>query len=270
MNTLKNYKFSIIIPNFNWWKFIEWCIKSILIQKYDNYEIIIIDWKSSDNSHDIISKYKKISEKIIWLEKKDKWISNWFNIWLDEAKWDFILYLWSDDYLYDNILYKVNEYINHITNYNLLNINEINIFCDSINYWLNNNFFEKRSFPTTKINYNNLIRFWTLVWLQNIFLNTIWIKKNKLDENNKYSMDYELYFRMSSSNQIFIYFPEINSINYQWDNISCKFWFESWKEAINVWFKYSKRLYEKYFLIRRLILLYLFNYLNKLIWLFKK
>ncbi len=270
MNILNEYNFSIIIPNYNWWKFIEWCLKSILNQSYKNYEIIIIDWKSTDNSHYIIERYTKLNDKLIWLKQEDKWISNWFNIWLEKSNWDFILYLWSDDYIYDNILWKINEYINHIINYNLLNINEINIFCDSINYWSNKNIFEKRVFPTKKINNFNLIKYWTLVWLQNIFFNSNWIKSNKLDENNKYSMDYEVYFRMIKDNQKFINIPEVSSINYQWDNISCKFWFESWKEAIKVWLKYSKNISEKYFLLRRLILMYVFRYLIKIKWLLKK
>ena len=43
-------KYSIIIPVYNVEKYIEECIESILIQKYSNYEIILINDCSSDKS----------------------------------------------------------------------------------------------------------------------------------------------------------------------------------------------------------------------------
>jgi cellulose synthase/poly-beta-1,6-N-acetylglucosamine synthase-like glycosyltransferase len=46
----QNYKFSIIIPNYNNSKWLDKCINSILIQTYKNYEVIFIDDMSTDNS----------------------------------------------------------------------------------------------------------------------------------------------------------------------------------------------------------------------------
>jgi len=265
MNGFKNYKFSIIIPNYNGGRFLEWCLKSIINQQYKNYEVIIVDWKSNDNSHKIIQKY--VSNNIKWVNKTDKWISSWFNIWIKYSSWDFILFLWSDDYLYYNILEKVNNYINNVCNYWLFKNMNINIFCDSINYYAKNNYFEKRNFPSKFINKYNLIKYWTLVWLQNIYFNRKWILKNKLDENNKYSMDYDVYFRMLKDNEIFIYIPEINSINYQWDNISCKFLKQSFKEWITVAKRYSSNLIDYINIYKRIII---FNIIILLKWLFKR
>ena len=42
--------FSIIIPSLNQSKFLNDCLKSIHNQKYDNYEIIIVDSKSTDDT----------------------------------------------------------------------------------------------------------------------------------------------------------------------------------------------------------------------------
>lgn len=47
-------KYSIIIPVHNGEKYIEKCIESVLKQKYNNYEIIIINDNSNDNTTNII------------------------------------------------------------------------------------------------------------------------------------------------------------------------------------------------------------------------
>jgi len=62
-------KASIIIVNFNNAKYLEKCIQSLLNQSYQNLEIIIVDDKSTDNSHEIIKKYKK-KATIIFNKKK--------------------------------------------------------------------------------------------------------------------------------------------------------------------------------------------------------
>ena len=52
--------FSIIIPTFNQGDLLARCVKSVLNQSYKNYEIIIIDNNSSDNTSKIINKYKNL------------------------------------------------------------------------------------------------------------------------------------------------------------------------------------------------------------------
>ncbi|MCY6484519.1 glycosyltransferase family 2 protein [Clostridium aestuarii] len=50
-------KVSIVIPNYNGAKYIKGCIASLKKQTYDNYELIIVDNASQDNSIEIIEKY---------------------------------------------------------------------------------------------------------------------------------------------------------------------------------------------------------------------
>lgn len=249
----KIYKISVIIPNFNWGRFIEGCIKSILAQAYDNYEIIIIDGKSTDNSHEIIKKYTWISNKIKWLDVLDIWISNGFNIWIKESKGDFVLLLWSDDYVYENIFLKLNQYINNINNFWYIDIKKCNVFCDSINYWSLKNQFIKRKPQTSLFTKNNLIRFWNIVWFQNIFINRWWFENHTINEENKYSMDFESYFEMIQNDQIFVYLPEINSINCLWDNTTCKYWYQSQKEANKISMKYANKITDYIFIFKRFI-----------------
>lgn len=55
---MRNPLVSVIIPNYNHAQFLDQRIESVLSQTYSNFEIIILDDKSTDNSIDVIQKYK--------------------------------------------------------------------------------------------------------------------------------------------------------------------------------------------------------------------
>ncbi|MBP3920861.1 MAG: glycosyltransferase family 2 protein [Bacilli bacterium] len=99
-------KFSIIIPVYNTSIYLRKCLDSVLNQSYKNFEIIVINDGSTDNSLEIISEYND-SVKLINIDiKKDIGPSNVRNIGVKEATGDYILFLDSDDY-YENDLLKV-------------------------------------------------------------------------------------------------------------------------------------------------------------------
>tara|TARA_A100001015_G_C14598984_1_gene559694 strand:- start:15 stop:290 length:276 start_codon:yes stop_codon:yes gene_type:complete len=57
---MKKKLISILITNYNKQKFIDRCLKSASNQTYRNFEIILFDDCSSDNSINIIRKYKNV------------------------------------------------------------------------------------------------------------------------------------------------------------------------------------------------------------------
>ena len=59
-----NVRISIIIPVYNLDKFISRCIESILEQTYKNFEVIIVDDGSTDNSLNIIKNYALKDKRI--------------------------------------------------------------------------------------------------------------------------------------------------------------------------------------------------------------
>ncbi len=248
----KNYKISIIIPNYNGEHFIGGCLESIFIQEYENYEIIVVDGKSTDTSHSIIEKYlQKYPDKIRWLNIIDWGISQGFNLWIAAATGEFVLLLWSDDYLYVWIFEKLNTFINLISQYSTVNIEKSNFYCDSINYWSLEKKFTKRIPQTDSINRENLSKYGNIIGFQNIYINRKWFNNFKINEKNKYSMDYESYFEMLHNKQEFIHFPEINSINYLGDNTTCKYWYQSQKEANGVAFKNAIYLKDYIYIVYR-------------------
>ena len=66
---------SIIVPVYNAQESLETCVKSILMQSYKNYEIILIDDGSTDNSLSICESLKKKSDKITVLSQNNSGVS---------------------------------------------------------------------------------------------------------------------------------------------------------------------------------------------------
>ena len=69
MRTLYKKKISVIIVNYNNAKFLSESINSVLNQKLNNLEIIVIDDRSTDNSIQVLNKYKK---KVTIIKNKKK------------------------------------------------------------------------------------------------------------------------------------------------------------------------------------------------------
>lgn len=100
-------KISIIIPNYNHAKFLKKRIDSILNQKFTDFEVIILDDCSTDDSRDIINSYKdkRISLKLF----NDKNTGSPFKQWkkgIEAAKYDYIWIAESDDWADLNFLYE--------------------------------------------------------------------------------------------------------------------------------------------------------------------
>ena len=98
--------FSIIIPVFNTEKFIKKCVQSVLSQKFNNLEIILINDHSTDKSGKICEKLKlKNFNKLKLIQnKKNLGVGASRNIGLNLANGKYIIFLDSDDYLIQNSL----------------------------------------------------------------------------------------------------------------------------------------------------------------------
>ncbi len=94
---MSNKKFSIIIPNYNKEEYIEECLNSIFNQSYKNFEVIVIDDASSDNSIEIINKF---DVKLLHTNRKRAGGAR--NLGIDNATGDYLIFLDSDDYFTSN------------------------------------------------------------------------------------------------------------------------------------------------------------------------
>ncbi len=98
---------SIITPNFNNGRFLESTIQSVLNQNYPNLEYIIIDGGSTDNSLEIIEKYK--NSLAYWISEPDQGMYDAIAKGISRSTGDIITWLNSDDLYVLNSLHMVGK-----------------------------------------------------------------------------------------------------------------------------------------------------------------
>ena len=107
---MKNYKISIITVTKNSEKFLVQNILSVKSQKYKNFEHIIVDGNSKDNTIRIVNFHKK-NLKLI-KNTNDKGLYHAMNVGIKKSTGDIIGILNSDDIYFKNTLEIVNKYFN--------------------------------------------------------------------------------------------------------------------------------------------------------------
>lgn len=110
---MENCILSIIVPVFNVEAYLRKCIDSLINQEIKNYEIILINDGSTDNSEKICIEYKNKYPHIInYIYKKNSGLSETRNTGIREAKGEYICFIDSDDYIEKNSLSKFITIIN--------------------------------------------------------------------------------------------------------------------------------------------------------------
>lgn len=94
-----NPKISIIIPIYNASENIRKCVDSILAQTYKNYELILINDGSADDSGEICDQYSQLDKRIIVKHKTNGGVSSARNLGLDTASGEYVLFVDSDDWI---------------------------------------------------------------------------------------------------------------------------------------------------------------------------
>lgn len=92
-------KISVIVPVYNVEKYIRRCIDSILLQAYTNFELLLVNDGSTDNSGKICDEYAKIDQRIKVFHKQNGGVSSARNLGLDKAIGEWIAFVDSDDYI---------------------------------------------------------------------------------------------------------------------------------------------------------------------------
>ena len=184
----ENIFISIVIPSLNQGKFISRCIDSILQQKFESFEIIIIDSYSVDKTDETIKQYlKKINKKLIYVKKKcgqSEAINYGFKI----AKGKFLAFQSADDYYKEGAFEKFYSFSKKN--------NQANIIYGNLEF---RNLHDKFLRP---LNFNFVNRF-SLTYEGMVVSNQSTIFKKKLIEKYGYildmkqSFDLEFWLRLS-------------------------------------------------------------------------
>ncbi len=187
-------KLSIIVPVYNTSKYLKECLNSLLKQTIKDYEIIVIDDGSTDNSLDIIKEFNKKHPKILKYKSiPNKGVSNARNIGLSMAQGEYIGFVDSDDYVSNSMFLKLyNKAINEnadivecgynkvyngkieslkVKNNDVFDSNILkkpNILCESASYcWLH--IFKKELIDKNKISFENYTIFEDLLFTYKAF-----------------------------------------------------------------------------------------------------
>jgi glycosyltransferase involved in cell wall biosynthesis len=94
-----NRKVSIIIPSFNYGKFLGETILNLQEQIHQNWEAIIVDDGSTDNTEKILLPYLKADRRLLYFRQENKGVSAARNLGLQYATGDFVQFLDADDLL---------------------------------------------------------------------------------------------------------------------------------------------------------------------------
>ena len=95
-----NQEISIIIPVYNVEKYLKRCIDSILNQSFENFELILVDDGSTDNSGKIVDEYEGIDKRIRVIHKQNGEQESARNRGLDIAKGNYIGFVDIDDWIH--------------------------------------------------------------------------------------------------------------------------------------------------------------------------
>ena len=168
-NQSTEFFYSILIPVRNTKQYIEQCLDSVLIQKYKNFEVIIVDNESDDGSEAIIDTYAESDKRIKVVHQKNAGLLMSRRKALSMAKGDYICFLDSDDYWQENFLGIVNNALNE-NNFDMLVVGYQEI--DETG-----NIIDNEDVPQLCQNYqsNNIGEFF-LQMMGHPILNNLWLK----------------------------------------------------------------------------------------------
>ena len=95
-----NPKISIIVPVYNVENILRYCVDSILRQSFSDFEVLLIDDGSKDNSGSLCDELQLQDSRIKVFHKKNGGLSDARNFGIEHASGDFYLFIDSDDVLH--------------------------------------------------------------------------------------------------------------------------------------------------------------------------
>ena len=184
--------FSVILPVYNGSEFLSEAIDSVLNQTYYNFELIIVDDNSNDDSAQIIKNYD--DERIKYFKnKKNKERSFSRNLGISKSNYNWITFIDYDDKFEPNRLDCLKNEIKKNIN-NLFFVNCYKLIDD------NSNIIGKKDLPKSEfLRLSDLLKK-NHISLQSVLINKSLLLDNKFDELVNSSEDYKLWLNLTLKN----------------------------------------------------------------------
>lgn len=245
----ENFLISIVIPVYNAEKYLEQCLNSIKNQTYKNFEVILVNDGSIDNSESICKEFVESDTRFRYYLKANGGASSARNFGLDNVTGEYITFIDADDWVDENHLEVL---INNIKE------NNSDMAVSSIKKFDNVSRFKFRVYSNKEkylLNYNKLNREEFLVILPKLIhaSNSYKIAVSKLfkkellsdvrfDESIVYGEDLEFFFKIYNNISSISYVDEVSYIYRLYDeSTSSKFGQLYMKQELGIY----KKMYEK-------------------------
>ncbi len=190
-------KISVLIPVYNVENYLQQCLNSVVNQSFDDYEIIIVDDGSTDSSGIICDEFKsRYPNKINVIHKGNQGLISARRVAIDKARGEFCIFVDSDDFVENNLLETINNYIQKE--------NGIDMVIYSFFYYSDG---EKKK-------YQRCLAKDSTVWsgkekaflyeslITNDVIDALWIKAIKTEYLQKDPIDYSKYYHKNMSEDV--------------------------------------------------------------------
>ena len=178
-------RISIIVPSFNQGRYLEETIRAIILQDYPNYELIVIDADSTDNTLEIIRKYEPWIT--YWVSEPDRGQSHAIVKGLAVATGDIINWINSDDLVAPGAFHRIAADFD---------LDRFDVICGKCDYFLNDlNHLDLQGMRMgLGLTIGDTFNIHQINQPSTFFKASV-IKKMGIDEQFRYTMDLDLWFR---------------------------------------------------------------------------
>lgn len=202
---------SIVIPTFNSWKYLEEMINCVINQTYKDWQLIIVDDRSTDETSANIKKYLN-DKRIVYVVRdanKKKGAQTCRNIGIDIAKGELICFFDADDLISKSCLQKRVEYMTKHPNLDFA-VFPAQAFCEKNgeyygykNWWFGNYAYSKET--TLRYYLRNFYPFavWTNVYRLSAVKNNVWDDEVELFQD----FDFNIRLLLIGKNYDYAKFP---------------------------------------------------------------
>ena len=177
-------KISIVTPSYNQVRFLEWTLRSVILQRYPNLEYIVMDGASTDGSVAVLEKYDAHLSQ--WISEPDQGQASAVARGLSDSSGDIMAYLNSDDMLAPGALRFVAEFFNRNPKVDALYSHRCAVNGENIviYYWI---------LPRHS---DYLMSRWDLIPQETCFWRRgLWEKAGNVDPAFQFALDYDLFLR---------------------------------------------------------------------------
>ena len=199
--------FSVVIPTYNHANYLKTALCSVINQNYTNWEAIVVDNNSKDNTLEVINSLNDKRIKVISINNNGV-IAASRNKGIKASKGEWIAFLDSDDKWYPNKLEDVNKILKASKNIEVISNDENKVLANNIS---NNS---QRYGPLPKNSYKHMLLFGNKLSTSATIVNRDFISKNSINFNESKDFitveDYDFWLNLALSGARFKFLHKVN------------------------------------------------------------